>query len=58
MENQLQANRKFAQIPNKMFYGTENNEKLIYVLLQATQLAFPIDEKIGMSKAFIHPLTK
>lgn len=58
MENQLQANRKFAQIPNKMFYGTENNEKLIYVLLQATQLAFPVDEKTGMSKAFIPPLTK
>lgn len=58
MENQLQANRKFAQIPNKMFYGTENYEKLTYVLLQAMQLVIPINKKTGMTRTFIPLLEK
>lgn len=58
MENQLQANRKFAQIPNKMFYGTENCEKLIYVLLQTIQSFIPANKKTGMTRTFIPLLAK
>lgn len=42
-------NKKFIQIPNKMFFGTENHEKLIYALLQIMREAFPPDEKTGFT---------
>ena len=58
MENQLQANRKFAQIPNKMFYGTGNHEKLIYVLLQSIRLIFPVDIETRMTITSIYQLSK
>lgn len=58
MENQFQVNKKFAQIPNKMFFGTDNDEKLTYVLLQTMQLTFPPDEKTGMIRVFLSLLSK
>ena len=58
MENQLQANRKFAQIPNKMFYGTGNHEKLTYVLLQSIRLIFPVDIETRMTITSISQLSK
>jgi len=46
-------NENFVQIPNKMFADTDNDEKLVYAILQYTQTVGHLDKDNRMTRTMI-----
>lgn len=46
-------NENFVQIPNKMFVNTNNDEKLVYAILQYTQTVGHLDKDNRMTRTMI-----
>ena len=46
-------NENFVQIPNKMFADTNNDEKLVYAILQYTQTVGHLDKDNRMTRTMI-----
>lgn len=46
-------NDNFVQIPNKMFADTDNDEKLVYAILQYTQTVGHLDKDNRMTRTMI-----
>lgn len=53
MNMKNKTNENFVQIPNKMFMNTNNDEKLVYAILQYTQTVGHLDKDNRMTRTMI-----